>query len=77
MSVDGGTTWQTAQLKPALSQISWVFWTLSWTPPMPGSYKLFARATDDTGAVQTSKRQGTVPNGATGYPEVTVQVDDY
>jgi hypothetical protein len=72
--VAGATTWKTSQLALTLSQDSWVFWTFPWTPTMPGSYKLFARATDSTGAVQTGQRQGTVAHGATGYPEITVQV---
>jgi DMSO/TMAO reductase YedYZ molybdopterin-dependent catalytic subunit len=74
VSTDGGTSWEKAHLNPALSQDSWVFWAFPWTPEMPGSYRIFARATDGTGTVQTSKRQGTVPNGATGYPEITLQV---
>jgi DMSO/TMAO reductase YedYZ molybdopterin-dependent catalytic subunit len=73
-STDDGVTWHDATLQPALSQDSWVFWTWQWTPLLPGSYTLTARATDGTGEVQTSKVQGTVPNGATGYHYVTVQV---
>jgi DMSO/TMAO reductase YedYZ molybdopterin-dependent catalytic subunit len=74
VSADDGVTWHDATLQPALSQDSWVFWTWQWTPLLPGSYTLTARATDGTGAVQPSQRQGTVPNGATGYHYVTVQV---
>ena len=74
VSVDGGLTWHDATLQPALSQDSWVFWTWQWTPLLPGSYTLTARATDGTGTVQPSQKQGTVPNGATGYDYVTVQV---
>lgn len=74
VSTDGGTTWQDATLKPALSKDSWVFWSWQWRPSAKGSYTLVCRATDGTGEVQTSRKQGTVPNGATGYHEVTVQV---
>lgn len=74
VSTDNGLTWQDANLKPALSQDAWVFWTLPWTPSQPGNYTLVARATDGTGAVQTSQSRGTVPNGATGYAKVGVQV---
>jgi DMSO/TMAO reductase YedYZ molybdopterin-dependent catalytic subunit len=74
VSVDGGLTWHDATLQPALSQDSWVFWTWQWTPLLPGSYTLTARATDGTGTMQPSQKQGTVPNGATGYDYVTVQV---
>ena len=74
VSVDGGLTWNVAKLAPPLSQDSWVQWTWQWTPFLPGQYTLVARATDGTGEVQTSRKQGTVPNGATGYHMVVVQV---
>ena len=48
------------------------FWSWPWTPTVAGRYTLVARATDGTGEVQTSKRQGTVPNGSTGYHEVMI-----
>jgi DMSO/TMAO reductase YedYZ molybdopterin-dependent catalytic subunit len=74
VSVDDGLTWNIARLDPALSQDSWVLWSWNWTPSLPRQYTLVARATDGTGEVQTSRKQGTVPNGATGYHEVVVQV---
>lgn len=74
VSVDGGATWQQASLDPPLSPDSWRFWKLSWQPTQPGTYTLVSRATDGTGEPQTSKKQGTVPNGATGYHQVNVSV---
>ena len=74
VSVDNGVTWHQATLDPALSQDAWVEWSWKWTPLLPGRYTLVARATDGTGEVQTSRKQGTVPNGATGYHTVVVQV---
>lgn len=74
VSVDGGLTWNKAQLAPPLSQDTWVFWTWQWQPTQPGQYTLVARATDGTGQLQTDHKQGTVPNGATGYATVSVQV---
>ncbi len=74
VSTDAGLTWNTATLQPPLSQDSWVFWTWQWKPTTPGRYTLAVRATDGTGTVQTSHKQGTVPNGSTGYHEVSVQV---
>jgi DMSO/TMAO reductase YedYZ molybdopterin-dependent catalytic subunit len=74
VSVNDGQTWYMTSLQSALSQDSWVLWTWQWTPTEPGSYILTARATDGTGEVQTSHKQGTVPNGATGYHKVTVLV---
>ena len=74
VSVDGGVTWNVAKLDPPLSQDAWVEWTWQWRPSLPGQYTLAVRATDGTGEVQTSKKQGTVPNGSTGYHTVVVQV---
>jgi DMSO/TMAO reductase YedYZ molybdopterin-dependent catalytic subunit len=74
VSVDGGITWHEASLDPPLSQDAWVLWTWQWRPSSPGQYTLAVRATDGTGEVQTSRKQGTVPNGSTGYHTVVVQV---
>jgi DMSO/TMAO reductase YedYZ molybdopterin-dependent catalytic subunit len=74
VSVDGGITWHEASLDPPLSQDAWVLWTWRWRPSIPGQYTLAVRATEGTGEVQTSRKQGTVPNGSTGYHTVVVQV---
>jgi hypothetical protein len=74
VSTDGGTTWHQATLQPPLSKDAWVLWSRDWTPSTPGNYKIVARATDGTGALQTSRVQGTVPGGATGYHFVQVTV---
>lgn len=74
VSIDNGQTWNVASLQPPVSQDSWVMWSWEWMPLIMGSQTLMARATDGTGAVQTSQVQGTVPNGATGYPTIHVQV---
>jgi len=74
VSVDGGISWNTAKLNPPLSQDSWVLWSWQWQPIQRGLYSITARATDGTGQVQTSQKQGTVPNGATGYHTIQVQV---
>jgi len=74
VSVDGGISWHQAQLEPPLSGDAWVLWSWQWLPTLPGRYTLEARVTDGTGEVQTSRMQGTVPNGATGYHIVMVDV---
>ena len=74
VSTDNGATWHNAQLAAPLSQDAWVLWTYQWHPNTRGHYTLIARATDGTGQVQTSQKQGTVPNGATGYHIRTVDL---
>jgi DMSO/TMAO reductase YedYZ molybdopterin-dependent catalytic subunit len=74
VSVDGGISWNSAKLNPPLSQDSWVLWTWQWKPNLPGQYTIIARSTDGTEQLQTSQKQGTVPNGATGYHAIQVQV---
>jgi DMSO/TMAO reductase YedYZ molybdopterin-dependent catalytic subunit len=74
ISFDDGVIWQDAQLIPPLSQDTWVLWRYQWHPAVRGRFPLLARATDGTGQVQTSQRQGTVPNGATGYHQKIVML---
>ncbi len=74
VSTDGGSTWHEATLQPPLSQDAWVFWSWQWTPATAGKYTLVVRATDETGALQIEKQRGTVPDGATGYHMVPIEV---
>ncbi|GCF10265.1 molybdopterin-dependent oxidoreductase [Dictyobacter arantiisoli] len=74
VSVDNGISWRPATLDPAISPDSWVFWKANWQPGRAGTYTLAVRATDGTGTVQTATKQGTVPNGATGYDTLLVTV---
>lgn len=74
ISTDNGQTWAQAQLAPPLSRDSWVFWTYQWHPTAHGHYTLVARATDGSGQLQTSAPQSTVPNGATGYHFIPIDL---
>lgn len=74
LSMDGGNTWSRAVLKRPLSQFTWVLWTYDWKAPQEGTYHLVVRAADGTGAVQTERRSAPLPNGATGYDEVTIRL---
>src|SRR5437588_238978 len=49
ISDDGGKTWQTATIETPLGPLSWRRWTLRWTPPGTGSFKLAVRSTDGEG----------------------------
>ena len=74
VSTDNGVTWQTATLKPSLAENTWTLWAFPWSPSQTGSYNIYARATDGTGALQTSVETDTFPNGATGYAMTSVEV---
>jgi len=76
VSFDNGTTWEVAELKQPLSNLTWALWAYGWVPPHAGEYQVIARATDGSGQVQTSTETGTFPNGATGYVSTTVTVTD-
>ncbi|MBU3687391.1 MAG: oxidoreductase [Mycobacterium sp.] len=71
--VDDGP-WQPAQLGAAYSADTWRLWSFAWDAA-PGPHTLAVRATDDTGAVQTGDTAGVIPDGATGWHTVSVQVD--
>ena len=73
VSLDGGATWDLAELFPTIGPQSWSFWRRAVTFA-PGSYTLQVRATDGTGAVQTSRQHGPFPDGVTGYQTVRVTV---
>lgn len=70
--VDGGP-WHPARLAAPGGRDIWRQWVWEW-PATPGSHTLEVRATDGTGATQTARRAGTVPDGATGWHSVVVDV---
>lgn len=74
VSVDAGRTWQPARLEPPLSPTAWVRWAVPWTPPAAGTFRLVCRATDGRGRPQDAKERPPHPSGATGYPDIDVQV---
>jgi DMSO/TMAO reductase YedYZ molybdopterin-dependent catalytic subunit len=70
--VDRGT-WHRARLAAAPGIDTWRQWVWEWDAA-PGRHLIEARATDATGYTQTSLEASPEPNGATGYPSVTVSV---
>lgn len=70
--IDDGP-WQPATLGAAYSNDTWRLWTYPWQAT-PGSHTITVRATDNTGAVQTEQPAPPAPDGATGWPSVSVQV---
>ena len=70
--IDDGP-WQPAQLGAAYSNDTWRLWSFPWNAT-PGPHTISVRATDNTGAVQTEEQTGVIPDGATGWHSVSVDV---
>jgi hypothetical protein len=53
VSIDGGTSWQTAELLDRPSPFAWQRWKFDWLVPSErGRYVLMSRAIDNSGQVQ-------------------------
>ena len=74
VSTDGGATWKSATLSSPKSDVTWVLWTLDWTPPRSGSFRIVARAVDAAGTPQDSNPAPTFPEGSAGYDSITLLV---
>lgn len=72
VQIDEGE-WQQATLAPAISDDTWVQWSLPWTATV-GDHLIRCRATSKTGEVQTSDRANVAPDGATGWHERFISV---
>lgn len=73
VSVDGGSSWQQATLRPADNAFSWTLWGFEWQTD-PGEYEALVRAVDGTGALQTADKSQPLPDGSTGYHRLRVKV---
>jgi DMSO/TMAO reductase YedYZ molybdopterin-dependent catalytic subunit len=70
-----GGQWQQARLGAVPDLDTWRQWVYEWDVNVaPGNYLIEARATDKTGYTQTALQEPPEPNGASGYPAVSVQV---
>ncbi len=76
VSIDRGKTWQEAQLKKPISNLTWALWAYDWHPEAKGEYFVYARTTDGSDKVQTPTISDTFPNGATGYAFLVFDVSD-
>jgi len=65
--------WQQARLAAVPGIDTWRQWAWRWQAT-PGSHLIEARATDATGYTQTPAQAPPEPNGATGYPAITITV---
>ncbi|HEU5439042.1 MAG TPA: molybdopterin-dependent oxidoreductase [Ktedonobacterales bacterium] len=73
VSLDGGQTWQPANLKRPLGSLTWVLWEYPWQPTS-GQYVIAARAIDLDGNVQSPATASPLPDGASGYDAISVTV---
>jgi hypothetical protein len=65
--------WIPVDLDRALSSLTWVLWRTSLELP-PGDHEITVRAIDGKGEVQTERRSGTHPNGATGHHSTSITI---
>ena len=65
--------WQVATLGPELAKTTWRQWWLAWDAT-PGDHTITVRATDGSGVTQTKQAHGEVPDGATGWHQISVHV---
>jgi DMSO/TMAO reductase YedYZ molybdopterin-dependent catalytic subunit len=72
VQIDGGE-WERATLATAISDDTWVQWSLPWAATS-GDHTIRCRATNTQGETQTSDQQGVIPDGATGWDELTIRV---
>jgi DMSO/TMAO reductase YedYZ molybdopterin-dependent catalytic subunit len=72
VQIDDGQ-WQACRLGTPLSDETWVQWVYEWAA-QPGRHTIRVRATDGTGALQSSKNTDPAPNGAEGLHTTRVTV---
>lgn len=65
--------WRVATLGPALAKTTWRQWWIDWDAK-PGNTTISVRATDGTGALQSSKLVPVEPNGAEGWHTIQITV---
>lgn len=73
VSTDSGSSWSEARVKPAINELAWNLWGFEWEA-QAGNYSVLVRATDGLGEVQTEETNRPLPDGATGYHRLNVQV---
>jgi DMSO/TMAO reductase YedYZ molybdopterin-dependent catalytic subunit len=74
VSLDGGQSWQTADLEYPGTRLSWAIWRYQWRPEVAGEYALVVRGFDASGAPQPAEERSIVPSGGRGYHRITVPV---
>jgi DMSO/TMAO reductase YedYZ molybdopterin-dependent catalytic subunit len=72
VQIDDGA-WAEASLATAISDDTWVQWSLPWNAE-PGEHTIRCRATGADGETQTEQQAAVAPDGATGWHERTITV---
>ncbi|MGH6656029.1 MAG: molybdopterin-dependent oxidoreductase [Actinocrinis sp.] len=73
VQIDGGR-WSEATLATSDTPDTWRQWSYTWENAPQGRHTVAVRATDGTGMIQISKVQDVIPDGSTGYHQITVNV---
>ena len=74
VSLDDGVSWQECELSEPLSSLTWRLWKVPYEATEAGMVNVTVRATDGTGALQTSEERDILPSGATGWHRRTFEV---
>ena len=69
VSVDGGATWNEAELQRTRPWPAWVRWSFGWDAAAPGEYELCCRARDEAGNAQPDEP----PWNVGGYSNNAIQ----
>ena len=72
--IDSGP-WSEATLATSDTPDTWRQWSYTWENAPRGNHQIAVRATDGTGTIQTAAVQDVVPDGATGYHQISVTVN--
>jgi hypothetical protein len=66
--------WQQATLAASDTPDTWRQWSYTWNNAPQGPHTIKVRATDGTGTLQTATVADVVPDGATGYHTISVNL---
>jgi DMSO/TMAO reductase YedYZ molybdopterin-dependent catalytic subunit len=72
VSVDGGDTWNGADLEPAAEPYAWRRWRYVFERDISRSYEAVVRAIDGEGTVQTREESPAHPGGSTGWHRMEI-----
>lgn len=73
VQIDGGP-WTECELGPAVDDSYWRQWYYVWDAD-PGQHRIFVRATDRNGEVQTDVQAPSFPNGSSGLHNIVMFVE--